>query len=186
MHAISSATIIGANSRGDRVESDFYPSPKECTTSLLAHELDFLRNKKILEPCCGDGAISTLLEGAGLEVVSTDLIYRGYGEGDKDFLWTLETDCEAIITNPPFNLSEQFIWHALKVLMVPYLAMLLKGQYWHSKKRQTLFEAYPPAVVYPMTWRPDFLKRGAPTLDFMWTVWRPHQGGTLYVPMNKV
>ncbi len=185
-NGVSSAHITGGNHRGDRQSDDFYPTTPECTLSFLSVELPYLHGKKVFEPCCGDGAISKLMEDAGLDVVSHDLVYRGYGTGDLDFLLTSETDCEAIVTNPPFNLSEKFIWHALDVLKVPYLAMLLKSQYWHSKRRQKLFETHPPAVVYPMTWRPDFLKRGAPTMDFMWTVWRPHEGGTLYIPLNKI
>jgi hypothetical protein len=185
-NAVSSAHILGGNHRGDRVDKDFYPTSPECTTSFLAMEYEYLKDKKILEPACGDGAISKILIEAGLNVVSTDLIYRGYGVGDVDFLWTMETDCNAIVTNPPFNISVEFIVHALEVLKVDYMAMLLKSQYWHSKNRLPIFEKHPPAVVYPMTWRPDFLKKGAPTMDFQWTVFRPHEGGTLYCPLKKV
>lgn len=182
-----SVMITGGNHRNDRQKDDFYPSTPECTTSFLNLERDHLRGKKILEPSCGDGAISKLLEADGFEVVSTDLVYRGYGTGGVDFLWTMETDCDAIVTNPPFNIADKFILHALETLEVKYLALLLKGTYWHAKRRSLLFEKHPPAVVYPMTWRPDFLNRGAPTMDFMWTVWRESDvKGTLYQPMHKV
>ena len=182
----NAVSIVGGNHKGDRVANDFYPSTPECTTSFLNMELEFIRGRKVLEPCCGDGAISKVLEASGLEVVSTDLIYRGYGQGDVDFLWTQETDCQAIITNPPFNISERIIYHALDKLQVPYLALLLKSQYWHSKKRAALFLKHPPAIVYAMTWRPDFLGKGAPTMDCIWTVWRPHEGPTAYLPMSRV
>jgi len=36
---------------------------------------------QIWEPACGDGAISRVLEAAGYQVISTDLIDRGYGQG---------------------------------------------------------------------------------------------------------
>lgn len=182
-----SVMITGGNHRNDRQKDDFYPSTPECTSSFLFMEREFLKGKKILEPCCGDGAISKILEADGLEVVSTDLVYRGYGAGGVDFLWTMETDCDAIVTNPPFNIADKFITHSLEVLEVKYLALLLKATYWHAKRRSLLFEKHPPAVVYPMTWRPDFLKRGAPTMDFMWTVWRESDvKGTLYAPMHKI
>src|SRR6478752_5989394 len=177
-HAVS---IAGGNHKGDRVKDDFYPTTPECVTSFLHYERQYLTNMKILEPCCGDGAISKILEADGFDVVSTDLVYRGYGEGGIDFLWSMTTDCNAIITNPPFNLAERFIYHALEVLKVDYLALLLKSQYWHSKGRAKLFEAHPPAVVYPMLWRPDFLGKGSPTMDCQWTVWRATDTvGTLY------
>jgi len=35
----------------------------------------------IWEPACGDGAISKVLLAAGFDVVSTDLIDRGFGTG---------------------------------------------------------------------------------------------------------
>jgi hypothetical protein len=184
-NGVIAVSIAGGNHKGDRIKDDFYASPPECVTSFLAMEAEHLHGKKIWEPACGDGAISKILEDAGFDVLSTDLIYRGYGEGDKDFLWTMETDCDAIITNPPFNLSEKFIWHALETLDVKYLALLLKSQYWHSKKRAILFEKHPPAIVYPLTWRPDFLNKGAPTMDCQWTVWRQSETATLYKPMSK-
>lgn len=182
-----SVMITGGNHRNDRQSEDFYPSTPECTYSFLHMEREYLKGMKILEPCCGDGAISKLLIEDGFDVTSTDLVYRGYGEGGIDFLWTTETDCDAIVTNPPFKLADKFIIHAFEVLEVKYLALLLKATYWHAKSRIGLFEKYPPAVVYPMTWRPDFLKRGAPTMDFMWVVWRKSDvDGTLYKQMNKI
>ena len=183
---VSSAKIIGGNDASLRQENDYYPTPPECTYALLSKELEHLQGMKVWECAGGNGAISKVLEEEGLEVYSSDLVDRGYGDHGIDFLWTMKTDCQAIITNPPFNLAEQFITHALDDLKVDYLAMLLKGQYWHAKKRAALFERHPPAVVYPMTWRPDFMKRGSPTMDFQWSVWRPHKGGTLYQPMAKV
>ncbi len=177
-------SITGGNHKGDRIENDFYATPRDCVTSFLEQEYQYLSNKKIYEPCCGDGAISNILIENGLEVYSSDLIDRGYGD-TKDFLEVTSTDCNAIITNPPFNISEDIIKHALEVLEVEYLALLLKSQYWHSKRRAILFEKHPPAIIYAMTWRPDFLKKGSPTMDCQWTVWRKNDGKTLFKPIRK-
>lgn len=178
-------SIAGGNHRKDRVENDFYETPPECISSLLKYELRYIDGKKIMEPCCGAGAISMILKNYGLDVESSDLVDRGYGTTGVDFLDTKTTDCYGIITNPPFNLSEKFITHALDVLKIDYLALLLKSQYWHSKRRMSLFLKHPPAVIYPMTWRPDFLQRGAPTMDCQWTVWRKSQM-TTYQPLEKI
>lgn len=164
--------LTGGNQSGDRVANDFYATTPECVTSLLAVEEQYLKGMKIYEPCCGDGAISDLMINAGYEVYSADLVDRGYGDTGIDFLTVESTDCQAIVTNPPFNLSEKFITHALEVLKVDYLALLLKSQYWHSKRRMALFEKYPPAAVYAMTWRPDFSGKGSPTMECQWTIWR--------------
>jgi hypothetical protein len=183
-HAVS---ITGANQNNDRQKDDFYATTPECVTSLLAVENQHLKGHHVLEPCCGDGAISKLLVERGFTVTSSDLVERGYGQSGVDFLAVTSTECTAIVTNPPFKLSEEFIVHALEVLRVPYLALLLKSQYWHATRRRALFEKHPPAVVYPMTWRPDFLHKGKPTMDCQWTVWRPSTiVGTLYRPLARV
>ena len=61
-----------------RVPHDFYPTPPEAVRALLSVETF---EGSIWEPACGDGAISKVLLEAGHEVVSTDLIDRGYGAG---------------------------------------------------------------------------------------------------------
>lgn len=183
--SVPSSNIIGGGDQSKRVKNDFYPSPIECTTSLLAKEMPYLKGQKILEPCCGDGAISKILEANGLDVFSTDLIYRGYGIGNTDFLTMSHTDCGAIVTNPPFNLASEFIEHSLGTLKVDYLAVIVKAHFWHAKKRQALFRKYPPAMLYAMTWRPDFLQKGAPTMDFIWTVWRKSEV-TQYALLDRV
>jgi hypothetical protein len=67
---------------------------------------------------------------------------------------------------------------------------LLKSQYWHSKRREKLFQRIRPAQVFPLTWRPDFhfgAKGSAPTMEVLWTVWRsPYRSKfTKYEPLSK-
>jgi hypothetical protein len=113
----------------------------------------------------------------------------GYGEGGIDFL-TERRDCDAIITNPPFNLSEDFIRHALT--QAGTVAMVLKSQYWHAKKRSALFQEFPPAYVLPLTWRPDFLfntrqpgDKVGPTMEVHWTVWMAGRTDTRYQILGR-
>jgi len=61
-----------------RVSHDFYPTPPEAVRALLSVETF---TGSVWEPACGDGAISKVLIEAGFEVVSTDLIDRGFGTG---------------------------------------------------------------------------------------------------------
>lgn len=152
--------------------SDFYPTPACAIDAFLAAELVHLEGGRVWEPACGDGAIARKMAAAGLDVLGTDLVDRGYGEGERDFLAERELHgCSRIVTNPPFNLAEAFIRHALLRLDVPYLALLLKATYWHAATRAPLFTLRPPAMIYALTWRPDFLKKGAPTMDVIWCVW---------------
>ena len=161
--------LANSSTTHKRRELDFYPTPPDVTHALMEY-LD-MRPGVVWEPACGDGAMAEVIKDYGQEVISTDIRETGYGEGLVNFL-TTEKKCDAIITNPPFNLSEQFILHALGQADV--VAMLLKSQYWHSKKRSALFKNHPPDAVLALTWRPDFMggeRGGAPTMDVIWTVW---------------
>jgi hypothetical protein len=91
--------VSDTNSRfPKRAPFEFYPTPPEATRALLSVE-SF--EGTVWEPACGDGAISKVLMAAGYQVVSTDLIDRGFGQGGCDFLKSTEPLARNIITNPP-------------------------------------------------------------------------------------
>ena len=133
---MDSVKIVGGH--GERRERDFYPTPPDCTEALL----DYLSVRpkplgKAWECAAGDGHISRVLRHYGYEVVESDI------QTGTDFLTAdLPQGAEWIITNPPFNLAEAFIRKALSFNMP--VALLLKSQFWHSKKRYPLFCSAPP------------------------------------------
>lgn len=178
--------LANNSTTNERADKDFYPTPPLVTKALM----DFLsipQESVIWEPACGDGAMSKVIESYGNTVISTDIrVDSGYGTGGIDFLTAEPMECSAIITNPPFKLSEQFIIKALDV--APMVCMLLKSQYWHAEKRTKLFASYPPAYVLALNWRPDFLngkRGGAPTMECLWTVWVKGQSDTKYRILEK-
>jgi hypothetical protein len=91
----------------ERQKDNFYRTPAWATEALL----ETLRRERIRppngiwEPCCGDGAMSRVLEAHGHSVFSTDLVYQGYGEGGRDFMkeTRLPDGFTAIVTNPPYG-----------------------------------------------------------------------------------
>ncbi len=180
--------IMGGGDQANRVNDDFYPKPIECTRALM----DFLHDEcsfhfydklTIWEPACGDGAMSEVIKTYGHKVISSDLQDRGYGVTGLDFINHSETyDCDAIITNPPFNLSQKFIELSMDKRFV---CMLLKSQYWHAAKRVELFDKYTPTYICPLTWRPDFSGGGNPTMDCMWVVWIRGINTAKYMPLRK-
>lgn len=179
-----SATLANGGPQERRRALDFYPTPTEVTDALL----QFMQwpAMRVWEPACGNGAMSRVLAAAGHEVVSTDLAHTGFGSGGVDFLTCEPRECDAIVTNPPFNISETFIRTALRHARV--VAMVLKSQYWHAAKRHTLFAEAPPSFVLPLTWRPDFMggeRGGAPTMEVHWTVWTPGFGPCVYHPLQR-
>ena len=99
-----------------RQVDDFYPTHPTITQMLLdREELD----GNIWEPACGRGDMSQVFIDNGHDVLSTDLIDRGYGEGGVDFLDDDQISrfgqFDNIITNPPFKFALDFVLQAKKM-----------------------------------------------------------------------
>lgn len=185
----SKLQLTGANYNGSRRELDYYPTPYEVTVSLM----EFLSLKKdchVWEPACGDGYMIAVIEKYVDTVIGSDI--RDTKKYEKaDYLKCKKNGIGAIITNPPFFLADDFIRKAVNE--APIVAMLLKSQFWHAKKRTKLFMELPPSYVCPLTWRPDFLfhervngEKGNPTMEVCWNVWFKGDRLTKYFPMNKI
>ena len=74
---------LGASNHTDkeREKNDYYATEPKATELLLSLE-KFSPN--IWECACGGGHMAKVLKENGYEVKATDLIYRGYGEGNVD------------------------------------------------------------------------------------------------------
>lgn len=169
-YAVSAA---GGNRTSDISEehriANFHASPGGSGECLIAR----FPLRKVWECACGDGALSKVFLAAGAQVLSTDLYDRGYGRGGQDFLKINRLpapDCD-IVTNPPFNLAEEFIRHAVLYLKAPRVFLLLKATYWHASKRIALWEECKPSWHLPITFRLDFTGAGSPTMELAWFVW---------------
>lgn len=147
-------SLVGSSE--GRPDHDFYPSPPEAVEALLqAEQFSGL----IWEPACGDGAICRVLEAHGHEVLATDLIDRGYGEGGHDF-FTSPYRAPNIITNPPFKYAQAFIEWSLaratgKVAMLSKLAIL------EGSKRKEMFGRTPLKSVLVFSKRLTMTRNGA-------------------------
>ena len=160
--------MTGGNPDGERgrEKRDFYPSPPEITRALLAVETF---SHSIWEPACGDDAIVNVLEAHGHKVLGTDIHPLGKGKR-ADFFAVTPRKVSNIITNPPFDLAVEFIEHAMK-FEPDKVAFVFKSSFWQAAGRQPLFQRHKPARIYPLTWRPDFMGLGRPTMEVMWCVW---------------
>lgn len=148
-------TTIGASNhvQDERADLDFYATPPKAVNLLLEQERFA---PLIWEPACGLGHISKVLEAHGYEVISTDLVYRGYGDPEPlDFLAeTLEQFEGDIITNPPYSVGLEFVQRALdSVRPGGKVAMFLKIQFLEGQKRREFFKESPPpkglCIIFP-------------------------------------
>ena len=192
---MKSVTIIGGGKPENQRTNHFYPTPPECTIAMLAYMHHWHPEMKVWEPASGEGDMSKVLELHFNDVLSTDLRDgdKIYGQTRVDFLMhhSLER-FDLICTNPPFNLAQPFIEHAL--WKAGKVAMLLKSTYWHAATRTELFQKYPPSHILALNWRPDFSFKweahGNPQMDMAWSVWdngdkQKDIGPTIYDVLEK-
>ena len=169
-------SIAGMSVTRDRVADDFYATPAESIKSLLAVE-DIIY--PALEPACGDGAIAKLLD-YSMGVFASDLISRGYGASGIDFITSPTGTFGTVITNPPFNLFQEFAEKSLKIATHKVI-FFGKLQALEGKKRATFMQNSPLRTVYVFKSRQNPLRNGSPvdekgkpwssTMAFAWFVW---------------
>ena len=172
-------STLGASNHvaDERAANDYYATDPRAVEMLLQMETFA---PVIWEPACGEGHISTVLAAHGYEVISTDLIYRGFGDPEPlNFLEeTLDGFEGDIITNPPYSVGLQFVERALEsVRPGGKVAMFLKVQFLEGKRRGEFFKKSPPRSVYISRSRLACYKNGDLTTNpesaiaYAWYVW---------------
>lgn len=160
-----------------REGQDFYATPDWVTEALLRH----VRFRgPIWEPCCGNGAMATVLAAHHYEVFSTDIADRGFGSPDIDFLAcrSMFRDCRSIVTNPPYGDSGlqkeqtrssvamlEFLHHALTLTasVQGQLALLVRLQWLAGKHAADALSGGPFAAVVILTRRIRWFDMGERT-----------------------
>lgn len=146
MKGMQGNQTAGQEARGD----DFYPTPYAAFPPLLVAERRKLP-KVIWESACGNGALAIPLRNRGFTVVASDLNDWGcpQAEAGVDFLGEsaattgasltkIYGDRWGIVTNPPFNIIEEFIERA--TAMAPYVAILCRLSFLESEGRMGWFQ----------------------------------------------
>jgi hypothetical protein len=190
---LKGTSLVGGSVNYCRVENDFYATDPKSVEDLLA--LESFTGESILEPCCGEGHISKVLNNKiNCNIVSKDLIYRGYGEGGVDFIKEDFTNKKYthVITNPPYKHAKEFIDKSLAIT-TNKVAMFLKIQFLEGQSRKEWFQKTPLKYVYVFSKRqvtlnngndinPKTKKKWANTMCFAWFVWEQGYKGC---PMIK-
>ena len=165
---------------------DLYETPSVAVDSLLkVEELP----QVLWEPSCGPGAIVRILRGSGRVVYATDLVkYNSpdQDEGGWDFLneQQIPIGVQAIVTNPPFMLANEFVAHALE--LCPKVVMFLRLAFLESERRTPILDNGYLARVHvyrkrlPMMHRAEWAGRKSNSgMAFAWFVWdKDHVGPT--------
>lgn len=157
----------------ERPENDFYPTPGGLTLELL--NTGVLSDcHTILEPCCGQYAISKILEKHGFEVTSRDLIYG------NDFLKDDYSNehYDAIVTNPPFDLYNDIINKA-KTIDCKKIIAIGRTNYFasHNRNVEGFWKGLSDVYIFdrqveyrtPQLDIPDFCVGALCTGWFLWT-----------------
>src|SRR5262245_39903270 len=106
-HAVMAQRSEAKDSRDD------FPTPPLATRALLEHVLVrplVTPQMTCLEPACGTGHMDKVLWEYFAETTASDVYPYGYG-GVADFLKGPHevASYDWVITNPPFNLAEEFV-----------------------------------------------------------------------------
>jgi hypothetical protein len=176
--------------------ADLYETPAVAVEALFRIEP---LPHRIWEPACGRGAIVNVLRAHGHEVVASDLVDYGIpitapGYYRVDFLLERRAPkgTQAIVTNPPYQLADQFVAHALE--LCPLVVFLLRlafleagtGRARKHQLRAQVLDEIPPARIHvfrkrlPLMHRDGWTGRRSSSQNaFAWFVWeRGHSGPT--------
>ena len=152
-------------------------------------------NHNVWECACGEGHLAKRLSDYGYNVTATDLIDRGFGIGDVNFLEINTIFNGDIVTNPPYKYAVKFIEHALDIIPTGNkVFMFLKLQFLEGKSRKELFKKYPPKCIYVSSSRilcaknGDFegmKKSGGSAVAYAWYEWeKGYTGDTIIKWVN--
>jgi hypothetical protein len=149
----SAATIAGRDCRANpqrhpQIERghDLYETPAGAVRALLQAEA---LPHWVWEPAAGRGAIVSVLRNAGHAVIASDIIRRDFPlHFVRDFLTidNVPDSAEAIVTNPPFGIADEFVARALRIC--PRVVMLLRLAFLESVRRTSILEAAGLACVH--------------------------------------
>lgn len=167
-HAVGS----GQHTYKDRGQ-DLYETPPCAVEALLKVEK---LPKWIWEPACGPGSIVRALQDRGHMVIASDIIRHKNDQLEIDFLTAENPTDRAIVTNPPYQIAEKFVRHALQ--LSPKVIMLLRLAFLESERRKDILENAGLARIHvfrnrlPMMHRHNWTgKRSSSAIAFAWFVW---------------
>ena len=175
--------------RSEAMDSpDDFPTPPWATRALIEHVLDdknTLALLSCLEPACGAGHMSKVLEEYFGEVTCADAYDYGYGDIQEFLTFPhKENTFDWVITNPPFRLAEQFVSRAIHIARRG-VAVLARTVFLESVGRyESIYKRFPPSKFAQFVERVPMIKgrldkKATTATGYAWFVW---ETGAINVP----
>ena len=171
----------------ERESNDYYATDPIAAIELIKLEPDL---QNVWECACGEGHIAKVFSSEGKLGYASDLVNRGYGSHNIDFLSNNPFYWEGdIVTNPPYKFALEFVQKALDIIPIGRkVCMFLKLTFLEGKVRKTFFKQNPPKVVYVSSSRikcaknGEFLAVSSSAVAYAWFVWEKGYTG---IPIIK-
>lgn len=173
---------------------DDFPTPPWATRGLIEHIIGpkkQFEHQTCLEPACGAGHMSKVLEEYFGRVISSDKFDYGYGSL-HDYLdddWPPQP-VDWVITNPPFRLAEEMLLKSFRVARHG-VAILARTVFIESVGRyERVFRDKPPSKFAQFSERVPMVrgrldKKASTATGYSWIVWEKSYIGEpklLWVP----
>ena len=144
----------------ERHADDWYVEPAWCVDALIQAERPFVG--QVMDPCCGGGNIPNRLRLAGIDCLASDLVCRNdFADQISSFDQAIpEAMADSIVSNPPYNLAQEFVDCALKHTQ-DRVCVLLRLAFLEGVKRRAWFSQKPLARVWVCSKRVSMLPGGS-------------------------
>lgn len=173
-----SSAVMAQRNRADNGSLDFFPTPPWATRALMEHVIKgSWQGYTCLEPACGEGHMARPLREYFGSVTASDIHDYGYGDVADFLLKGHHFSHDWVITNPPFNRAEEFIYSAQKIATVG-VAMLVRTAFLESVGRYNrIFRDSPPTTIGIFSERVPMLKgrldrKASTATSYCWLVWQ--------------
>jgi len=168
-----------------RRSEDFYPTPSFMTRALRRRVQLTWAGARLVEPCCGDGAIVRELP-AGLDVLTNDIVIRPPAipeftldarQGTTWDAFRLTGRLSVCVTNPPFDQAFDIAAQALEAVDVGLILLLRLSWLEPTEERGPWLQLHPPTRLIVMP-RHDFRGNGkTDSVSAAWLIWDKCGGG---------
>jgi hypothetical protein len=175
-----------------RDDKDFWPTPPELRIALTCYVLPFLpEGGPVWENAAGDGVLADALIQAGREVILSDIDSQRRGIIRLDFLKgdpPPATRGSILITNPPFNIIDEFCERALQLLDAGHLkavVLLYRADKANTQERIEVLNraAHELTITARTKWLPG--SGGSEKSPRWWFTWITWLAGRKGPPVNR-